>query len=86
MLPSPSTNSNKVSGIAAYDGMLASFPNNEFYIDHTLDLNLADKYLGETVQMGNRGSRNEQGIRSTYRAIERYTDGDQKSRSNKFVF
>ena len=58
----------------AGDGKLVPFSNGEFHIDHTMDVEIAQEYLGEAVYLGSDGHNTEQGIRATYRAIERAKD------------
>ena len=70
-----STNSDEYDKVEGSDGKLVSFPNGEYYIDHTLENSLAMSYLGETVVMdvvSSKVANCEQGIRGTYRAIERF--------------
>ena len=58
------------------DGKLVAFPNGEFHLDNTLDMDVAQEYLGETVELGASGGFFEQGIRATYRVIERAKNSD----------
>lgn len=66
------------------DGMLLKFNgNNSYFIDSSLPLTTAQTYLGETIQRPEVGSGLEQGIRATYRAIERSLNPDS---ANSFFF
>lgn len=56
------------------DGRLLSFPNSRMLISSKLDAATAQSYLGQTVQMRANGSSSEQGIKATYRSLERLID------------
>ena len=86
-----STNPNTSDKEEASDGKLAPFPNGEYYIDYTLEDSLAMDYLSETVVMDihlfDTKADCEQGIRGTYRAIERIHDAANqgvRSQNKKF--
>ena len=73
-----STNAYEGDEVPESDGKLYPFPNREFYIDHTLEESLAMRYLKETVPLTPHPLDStvgcEQGIRATYRAIQRIDD------------
>ena len=69
------------------DGKLFPFPNNNFFLDETVETELANDYLGETlVGVGYWGSVYEQGIRAIYRAIERSQTEDESNQPNRDFF
>jgi hypothetical protein len=59
---------NKTNG----DGRFLKFPNGAYSLTSALDDKTAKSYFGKTIQTGVNGDYLEQGIKTTYRAIERY--------------
>lgn len=53
------------------NGKLLKYPNGSYYITSSLSLATAKDQFGKTIQRKEKGDANEQGIRATYRAIER---------------
>lgn len=53
------------------DGRLLQFPNGEFYLTSKLSLKVAKEQFGKTIQRKESGHHEEQGIKATYRAIQR---------------
>lgn len=64
------------------DGRLLQFPNKEYFITSKLSLAEAKKQFGQTIQRKETGDYEEQGIKATYRAIERAIS--QKETNDKF--
>ena len=85
------TNPTRSKDVEASDGKLALFPHGEYYIDYTLEESLVLDYFKQTVvvpiQREGR-ARFEQGIRATYRAIQRSLASERSyvSRPNKEFF
>jgi len=53
------------------DGRLLKYPNGRYYIDSSMSLSTARDQFGKTVQRAESGNYLEQGIKATFRAIER---------------
>ena len=85
------TNPTRSKDVKAGDGKLALFPHKKFHIDNdTLEESLAMDYLKHTVVVPIMGgmAKREQGIRATYRAIQRFLPSEKSyvSRPNKEFF
>lgn len=53
------------------DGRMLQFPNGEYYLTSKLSLATAKSHFGKTIQRKENGHHEEQGIKATYRAIQR---------------
>jgi hypothetical protein len=57
------------------DGGLTKFKNGQYVLNSELTVSEAQNYLGKAIQMGTGGSSSEEGIRATFRALEKSLDG-----------
>jgi hypothetical protein len=73
------------SSITNGDGKLLKYPDDSYLITSLLDPAIAQSYLGSTVEMKTNGGSKEQGIYTTYRAIERGVDTTTAS-PNRMLF
>ncbi len=56
------------------DGRLLKFPNGDYFITSQLSLKAAKEQFGKTIQRSEDGNYLEQGVRATYRALQRAID------------
>lgn len=69
------------------DGRLLQFPNKEYYLTSKLSLATAKDHFGKTIQRQENGHHEEQGIKATYRAIQRaLTQKETNDKYNKAFF